>query len=325
MREVPFSIVDTHGKRWAQILDVDQQIKLFLPKLVETLGLPRELNYVLVPKGADLPLDNRRTLASHRVPPAAELFLRPLRDQILKMFLDQLYDEAKDYAKDKLIDLAKDKLKQILDLDPAYPDPLRLKEQLLGSAARPPVQQRPAQQFQPKPKSNTGCIVGGILGGGAVLLGGTVVAVIAIAVIVNALSNPSTNGGYSGEPSLGTGDVQITLRWDAPADLDLHVYDPYQEEIWYDHRSSGSGGILDVDANAGCSPMMDNPVENIFWPYGGAPGGSYNVYVVYFRDCGAYGPVSYEITIRQNDQVYDVISGTVYDVGEYQFVTSFYR
>jgi hypothetical protein len=321
MREVPFSIVDTHGKRWAQMLDVDQQIKLFLPKLAETLGLPRELNYVLVPKGADLPLDARRTLADHRVPPGAELFLRPLRDQVLKMFLDQLYDQAKDYAKDKLIDLAKDKLKQILDLDPAYPDPLRLKEQLLVSAARPPVQPRPAQQFLSKPKPNTGWIVGGILGGGAVLLGGAVVAVVAIVLVVNALSNPSNNGG----PVLGTGDVQITLRWDASADLDLHVYDPYQEEIWYNHRTSGSGGNLDVDANAGCNSMMDHPVENVFWPYGGAPGGSYSLYVVYFRDCGAYGPVSYEITIRQNDQVYDVISGTVYEVGEYQFVTSFYR
>lgn len=321
MREVSFSIVDPRGKRWAQLLDVDRQIKLFLPGLVETLNLPRELNYVLVPKGANFPLDNQRTIAAHRVPPGTELFLRPLRDQILKMFLDKLYDEAKDYAKDQLIDLAKDKLKQILDLDPAYPDPLRLKEKLLGNLPRPQVQQRPTGQ--PQPKSGAGCIIGGILGGGFVLLVG---AVIVIYVIFKALSGPSGNGYiYPNEPVLGTGDVQVTLRWDAPADLDLHVSDPHQEEIWYDHRYSSSGGNLDVDANAACNDMSANPVENIFWPYGGAPGGSYSVYVVYFRDCGAYGPVNYEITLTLGGQVYDVISGTVYDEGEYQFVTSFFR
>jgi len=73
-----------------------------------------------------------------------------------------------------------------------------------------------------------------------------------------------------GEPRLGTGDVQVTLRWNTPVDLDLHVIDPLGEEIYFRYTFSPSGGTLDVDANAGCT--NDTPVENVFWPTGGAPG-----------------------------------------------------
>ncbi len=85
---------------------------------------------------------------------------------------------------------------------------------------------------------------------------------------------------------LGSGDVQITLVWDDTNDLDLHVTDPNGEEIFYNHTSSASGGRLDVDANAGCSGTTSSPRENIFWPTGLAPTGTYTVTVVYFKGCG---------------------------------------
>lgn len=84
---------------------------------------------------------------------------------------------------------------------------------------------------------------------------------------------------------LGSGDVQITLRWSNTNDLDLHVIDPNGDEISYVTRQSPSGGMLDVDANASCSSATSSPRENIFWPLGSAPAGSYTVRVVFFKSC----------------------------------------
>ncbi len=324
MREVAFSIIDLYNKRWPQLLDVDRPVQHLLPNLVDNLGMPRELNYALIPKGTDLPLDGRHSLAEYRIPGGAELFLRPLRDHLLKELLDKLYDEVKDEIKHRLIDSATDKLKQILHLDPSYPDPFRLKEQLLGAIPQAPLPnastQQPLYQQQPKPRSGKGCLIAGVLGGGAGLL---FLGVIVIYVLFKALSG--TSAGNSSEPVLGTGDVQVTLRWNTPVDLDLQVTDPSGEEIWYGHRYSNSGGNLDVDANSNCGSMVANPVENVFWPNGGAPVGQYQVSVVYFSNCNYSGPINYEVTIKQNNQVVNVINGTVNQSGETQFVTSFNR
>ena len=85
--------------------------------------------------------------------------------------------------------------------------------------------------------------------------------------------------------SVGTGDVQVTLSWDANADVDLHVVDPAGEEIYYAHRRSASGGELDLDSNAGCA-IDGIRNENITWPVGQAPRGQYTVRVDYWSNCG---------------------------------------
>jgi uncharacterized protein YfaP (DUF2135 family) len=41
---------------------------------------------------------------------------------------------------------------------------------------------------------------------------------------------------------VGTGDVQVTVTWDADSDLDLHVVEPSGEEIFYGHPVSATGG-----------------------------------------------------------------------------------
>jgi hypothetical protein len=164
----------------------------------------------------------------------------------------------------------------------------------------------------------------------AILLGGLLVlAVVAAAAFGWFVLRPAMNSGreailpFGDEPVLGTGDVQVTLRWDNTADLDLHVIDPAAEEIWFGSSSSTSGGQLDVDANAGCSG--DPPVENIYWPTGGAPSGTYQVSVVYYGPCDASGPVNYEVTILVDGQTVDVHNGTLTSVGETQEVDGFSR
>lgn len=101
-----------------------------------------------------------------------------------------------------------------------------------------------------------------------------------------------------GEPDLGTGDVQVTLRWDSGADLDLAVADPAGATLSYGSSTSPSGGVLDVDAYAGCAASAA-AVENVFWPTAAAPAGSYSVTVTYFAECpNGSGPQAYTLEIR---------------------------
>ena len=84
---------------------------------------------------------------------------------------------------------------------------------------------------------------------------------------------------------VGTGDVQVSIAWSGASDIDLHVFDPSGEEIFYDNKQSASGGMLDLDSNAACAIDGRN-AENVVWPAAGAPRGQYRVVVDYYDDCG---------------------------------------
>lgn len=97
---------------------------------------------------------------------------------------------------------------------------------------------------------------------------------------------------------LGTGDIQATLRWNAADDLDLSVTDPAGESVTFANRSISSGGQLDVDANANCDGTTNTPVENVFWPTGRAPQGSFNVEVNLYTRCNnSRGPIPFTLTL----------------------------
>lgn len=126
------------------------------------------------------------------------------------------------------------------------------------------------------------------------------------------------------DSNMGTGDIQVTVRWQGKNDLDLHVIDPAGEEIFYSQNISTSGGKLDVDANAGCDVLMDRPVENIFWPEGGAPTGSYKVLVKYYENCGDPIETAYVVELKVDDET-QVFQGQVSTVGETKPIYSFSR
>jgi hypothetical protein len=85
-----------------------------------------------------------------------------------------------------------------------------------------------------------------------------------------------------GEVNAKGGDIQISLSWHNYNDLDLHCIDPAGVEIFFgNHISARTGGELDIDQNAHL-PYNSAPVENIYWPFGGAPAGLYRISVVYY-------------------------------------------
>jgi hypothetical protein len=125
---------------------------------------------------------------------------------------------------------------------------------------------------------------------------------------------------------VGTGDVQVSVTWDTSADVDLHVVDPFLEEIYYGDTSSSSGGSLDLDSNAACTG--DNVRnENITWP-GAPPNGTYTVRVNYWSECGA-AATNWVVTVRRKNQAPLTFNGQFTGpgngggLGDGQLVTTF--
>jgi hypothetical protein len=105
---------------------------------------------------------------------------------------------------------------------------------------------------------------------------------------------------------VGAGEVQISVSWDSPSDVDLHVITPSGDEIYYGNQSA-AGGTLDLDSNAGCS--IDNVNnENVTWPSGASPSGTYTVLVDYWSSCDA--PLTnYVVTINVAGRASQVFQG----------------
>lgn len=77
-----------------------------------------------------------------------------------------------------------------------------------------------------------------------------------------------------------SGEVQISLAWDDYNDLDLHLFCPSGERIYFNNKKSECGGHLDVDMNV--RPVSNTPVENVVWA-GDAPLGTYKVGVHFYK------------------------------------------
>ncbi|HSM02546.1 MAG TPA: FecR domain-containing protein [Acidimicrobiia bacterium] len=108
---------------------------------------------------------------------------------------------------------------------------------------------------------------------------------------------------------LGSGDVEVFLQWTGPADLDLHVEDPFECVVFYANTSCESGGVLQVDIIPGCSSSTTAiHVEQIFWPEGGAPAGAYRARADAWDVCGL--SISWTMTIYVNGSLVHEVSGT---------------
>ena len=77
-----------------------------------------------------------------------------------------------------------------------------------------------------------------------------------------------------------SGAVQVSLAWDDYNDLDLHLFCPSGERIYFNNKNSECGGELDVDMNV--KPVSNNAVENVVWQEN-PPKGTYKVGVHFYK------------------------------------------
>jgi hypothetical protein len=137
---------------------------------------------------------------------------------------------------------------------------------------------------------------------------------------------PDCDGTFIGGSQGQTGDVSFRLTWATAEDLDLYVKEPNGEIIYFAHRTSATNGQLDVDSNAGCR-QDSNPTENVFWPDGAAPEGTYEFWVDLWSDCDQYGGTStpnYTLRVFEGETVVRTYNHTMPSGGVSQTYTHTY-
>lgn len=122
--------------------------------------------------------------------------------------------------------------------------------------------------------------------------------------------------GCSAHRRAGTGDVAFRLLWDGQSDLDLYVVDPTGDCIFFGDPSSATGGILDVDCNATPERLCAHPIENVFWPPGTAPAGTYTYWVRANSLLADEAPLPFELQLLRGSQVVWRHPGSVQSYGE---------
>lgn len=100
-------------------------------------------------------------------------------------------------------------------------------------------------------------------------------------------------------------DLTIRLDWNklsGNTDIDLHVVDPFGEEIAFYHMQSASGGWLDRDDVIGPGP------EHVYWQ--NAPVGEYTVKVHYYGS-ESHAVTTYRVTINFRGETYGPYTGSI--------------
>ncbi|MFZ5697544.1 MAG: YfaP family protein [Pseudomonadota bacterium] len=120
---------------------------------------------------------------------------------------------------------------------------------------------------------------------------------VALADLLNATFTGSDDAANWSAPAyvdcvtqaVTTGDLQFNLTWNTANDVDLHVFEPGGNEIYWANSTSASGGQLDVDDVDGYGP------ENIYWA-AAVPPGAYSVFVENYDGDAAPG---YTLTVTK--------------------------
>lgn len=114
-----------------------------------------------------------------------------------------------------------------------------------------------------------------------------------------------------------SGDLNINLTFSNAKDVDLHLYMPNGEHIYYGNRGGSAmlsdGSIvtygLDKDSNAGCN--IDNlNNENIYIPAALIQFGTYTVVVDMFSNCNPSIATSWSIVTRYKDNIIENLIGS---------------
>ncbi len=123
------------------------------------------------------------------------------------------------------------------------------------------------------------------------------------------------------DATLPSGDIEVTLRWNTNADLQLLVRDPFGNAVFDDQPSVQSGGRLEETGNIACTQAVGPPLYYIYWPDGFLRIGSYEIDVWYQSQCGDTTPVIADLFVVVNDEL--VMSESIPIEFTQHYVTSF--
>lgn len=137
---------------------------------------------------------------------------------------------------------------------------------------------------------------------------------------------PVATGAFEALSLYPSGELVVTLEWDANADVDLFVVDPNGVTLGGKNLNTWSpsppgsppqppdawqdGGTLDFDSNANC--VIDGRRrENAVWS-AAAPSGHYRVQVGLARTCGV-ASTPFVVTVRVRGEVIATSAGVLYE------------
>jgi len=138
---------------------------------------------------------------------------------------------------------------------------------------------------------------------------------------------PVTETSFSILPDVPPARLLVSLGWDAPVDLDLHVMLPDGTVVGsknpnsYEPPAPGQpppppdewmqGGWLDFDSNQQCELDLRN-TEHVMWLNADPPPGHYKVFAQLFSACGQ-ASVSFVGVAQQNGTLLERGASTLYD------------
>jgi uncharacterized protein YfaP (DUF2135 family) len=129
-----------------------------------------------------------------------------------------------------------------------------------------------------------------------------------------ATSDGGSAGGDVYEPPtqiITTAGLEVSLTWETTADMNLQVRDPNGESLYWDSRTTSTGGTFGLDVNGLCEVLSPGGTEVASWPAGGIPSGSYEVMVFYRQGCENQNPVGFTVNITVDGEELEPIQGTL--------------
>ena len=127
------------------------------------------------------------------------------------------------------------------------------------------------------------------------------------ATVVDIITDKEISDPVYFTADLNSAEITIRLDWSKHScntDIDLHVIDPYEEEIAYYNMTSASGGYLDRDDTVGPGP------EHIRWS--NAPVGTYKIYVHYYPNGAEDRSItSYKVSVNADGVTYQPKTGSI--------------
>jgi hypothetical protein len=114
----------------------------------------------------------------------------------------------------------------------------------------------------------------------------------------SAVTNTTSHRVRPNQTAAGSAQLQVSLNWAHPVDMDLHVETPEGVDIYWasQARQGPNGGELDLDSNAACQLDLINN-ENITWRDDEPTPGNYVVRVNLWSACAEAGPFPFVVTL----------------------------